>query len=62
MIGMYNMDTIIVAKFVSLVFSIWFGTLIFGRIIYRVKIYPLNFIIFSVSLATFIFIQFNLFV
>ena len=51
----------VVLKFISLVFAIWFSIINFGSIKQGTNVPMINLIIQSVSIALFCFIQFNLF-
>ena len=50
-----------IVKFISLVVAIWFSIVNFGRMKYGQEVSSQNFAVQSVSIAVFVFIQFNLF-
>lgn len=52
---------LIVLKFVSLFFGIWFTNVNLGKLIYKQKISESNFFIQAISITIFIFIQFKLY-
>lgn len=54
------MNTVSIIKFVSLVIAIWFTAVNIVKAAQGSAIPSLNFLIMSVSIASFVFIQFNL--
>lgn len=51
----------VILKFVSLVLAVWFTVLNFGLMFQKQEVPTGNFLVQALSIATFIFIQFNLF-
>lgn len=51
----------IIIKFLALVIAIMFTVINFGKMLYEVDIPFANFLLQAISIATFIFLQFNLF-
>lgn len=51
----------IIIKFISFIFAIWFTVLNIGLIKNKQSVPAINFLVQSITIALFIFIQFNLF-
>lgn len=50
----------VIIKFISLVIAIWFSIVNFGLLHHKQAVSSINLLVQSVSIATFVFIQFGL--